>query len=119
MAIQSSLVAFVVGALVGGLAIHVAARVVLGRSEYGHAVWTALIGAAVWAVVSYLFAGFPTAGPVLALVAWIGVIKWRYGTGWVAAAGVGLVAWLTSLVVLWLLARFGVRDLGAVGVPGV
>ncbi|MFB6106333.1 MAG: hypothetical protein ABEJ70_05105 [Halobacteriaceae archaeon] len=118
MALVHSLVAFVVSALVGGLGIYVGGRLVTGERDYEHAVWTALIGAFVWAVVSLLFGWFPVLGPVVTLLAWVAVINWRYPGGWVSAAAIGLVAWLAAIAVLWVLARLGVHGLGALGVPG-
>lgn len=115
--LSDSVLVFVVSLLIGGLGIHVGATVVAGGSEYGHAVVTAAIGALVWAVVSGLAGGL--LGAVLTLVAYLAVIKWRYGTGWLAAGGVALVAWIASLVVLSVLAEFGYIEFSALGVPNV
>jgi hypothetical protein len=109
-----SLVTFVVALLVGGFAIYVGARVVADVDDYGRAVVTALLGAIGWAVVSWL----PLIGPVVALIVWIGVLKWRYPGGWGTAAVMGLVAWVAALVILFVVnAAFGV-GIGAFGVPG-
>ncbi|AXG07772.1 hypothetical protein DU500_15800 [Haloplanus rubicundus] len=109
-----ALVTFVVSALVGGLAIYVGARVVADVDDYGRAVVTALLGALGWAVVSWL----PLIGPVVALIVWIGVLKWRYPGGWGTAAVMGFVAWIAALVILFVVnAAFGV-GIGAFGVPG-
>lgn len=121
MALLDSLVVFVVSALVGGLGIHLGARVIVGRFDYGHAVFTALVGALVWAVASWLVRGiqFPVIGQIVPLFAYLAVIKWRYRAGWLAAAGIALVAWIAALLVLTILAAIGIGDLRAIGVPGV
>jgi hypothetical protein len=74
---EDSVVVFAVSLLVGGLAIHVAASHLVGAGEYGDALLTALLGAVAWAILDVV----PFVGPLLALVAWVGVIKWRYPVG--------------------------------------
>lgn len=118
MALVDNLVVFVVGALIGGLGIYAGASVIVGRADYSHAVITALIGALVWAIVGRLVGGIPLVGPVLTLLAYLAVVKWRYRAGWLEAGGIALIAWVAVLVVLYLLALVGVGGFGAVGVPG-
>ena len=110
-----SLVAFVVALLVGGLAIYVAASVVADVEDYSHAILTALVGAIAWALTAWI----PLFGPLLALIAWVWVINWRYPGGWINAGLIGLIAWIAALGILFVLnAVFGL-GVGAFGVPGV
>ncbi len=115
----ASLVVFLVSLLIGALGIYAGARIVVGRTSYDHAIVTALIGAIVWAIVGFLVGWIPLLGPLLALLAYVAVINWRYPGDWTAAAMIGLVAWVTVLIVLYVLAALGVASFGAVGVPGV
>lgn len=109
-----SIVAFVVALLVGGLAIYISASIIADVQDYSHAVVTALLGAIGWAI----FAWIPLVGSLLALVVWIGVINWRYPGGWKQAALIGVLAWLSALVILAIVnAVFGL-GIGALGVPG-
>jgi hypothetical protein len=119
MGLIDSLVGFVVSLLVGGFGIYVGARVVVGDSDYGHAVVTALVGAVVWAVVSLLLGWLPLVGLLLTLAAYVAVVNWRYPGGWVEAAGIALVAWVASLVAIAALSVLGLARLSAFGVPGV
>ena len=69
------LVVFAVSLLIGGAAIHVAAKHVAfrrgpGGLTYEHAVVTALLGAVAWALLSWI----PLVGSLLALAGWIAVI---------------------------------------------
>ncbi|MGB9965394.1 hypothetical protein [Halobacterium hubeiense] len=112
--VGDSVVVFAGSLLVGGVAIHVAASYVADAGEYGDAVLTALFGAVAWALLD----GVPLVGGLLALVAWVGVIKWRYPVGWTRAGIVGVAAWAVATVVLAALALLGVGSLGALGVPG-
>jgi len=109
------LVAFLVALLVGGLAIFVSARVVVDVDDYSRALVTAFLGAIAWALTSWV----PLFGPILALIAWIWVINWRYPGGWGTAAAIGLVAWLAALVILFVLNAVFRLGVGAFGVPGV
>jgi hypothetical protein len=118
MALIDSLVVFAVSLLVGALGIYVGARVVTDESDYGYAVVTAFIGAVVWAIVGGLFGWVPLLGPLVTLLAYVGVVNWRYDGGWVDAGIIALVAWLTAIVVLYVLAVVGLVGFEAFGVPG-
>ena len=76
---------------------------------------TALLGAVAWAIGSLI----PVIGSVVAPVAWVWVIEWRYPGGRTDAAIMGPVAWAAARVVIAVLN--GAFDLGisAFGVPGV
>jgi len=117
--ISGSLITFVVSLLVGGLGIYLGASVLADEDDYGHAVVTALVGALVWAVAAALLGWVPLVGPFVGLLAYLAVIKWRYRGGWLTAAGIALVAWIASLVVMSLLASTGVGGFDVVGVPGI
>lgn len=119
MAFLDSLVVFVVSLLVGALGIYAGARVVTDYEDYTYAIVTALLGAIIWAIVGFLFGWIPLLGPLLVLLAYVGVINWRYPGGWGSAILIAFVAWLTVLVVLYVLAFLGVATFDAVGVPGV
>ncbi|UTF54274.1 hypothetical protein [Natronosalvus rutilus] len=108
-----ALVAFIVALLVGGLAIYLAAGVVVDAHSYEHAIVTAIVGAIGWALTSWI----PLLGPIIALIVWIGVINWRYPGGWVTAAAIGVIAWLSALVILFVLNAILGLGVGAFGVP--
>lgn len=119
MAIVDSLVVFVVSLLIGALGIYVGARVITDRDDYTYAVVTALVGALVWVVVAFFVGWIPFLGPLLALLAYVTVINFRYPGGYVDAFAISLVAWIASLLVLYVLAAAGVSTFEAVGVPGL
>ncbi|GAB7017315.1 hypothetical protein [Halostagnicola bangensis] len=116
--VVASAIVFVVSLLIGAAGIYVGARVIVGAGDYDHAIVTALIGAIIWSVVGFLVGWIPLLGPLLALLAYIAVINFRYPGEWTAAAMIGLLAWLTVLIVLYALAAVGVTGFDAVGVPG-
>lgn len=117
MALVDFLIVFVIGLLIGAIGIYFAGRLITGEGDYLYAVGTAFIGALVWSVVNFFVGGIPGLGPLLALIAWIWVINSRYSGGWVNASLIGLISWITVILVLALLASFGVGNFAAIGVP--
>lgn len=109
------IVAFIVALLVGGLAIYISASVIADVQNYRHAVGTAIVGAIGWAIVSWL----PLVGTVLALIVWVWIINWRYPGGWKNAALIGLIAWISALLILAVVNTVFRIGIGAFGVPGV
>lgn len=116
VAIIGSLVGWLLGLFVGGLALFVAGQLVHGgQGNVEHSLWTALIGTVAWGVLSWV----PLVGVLLAPVAWIAVIKWRYPGDWAHAITVAVVAWLVALGGLFVLDVFGLGGFDAVGIPFV
>jgi hypothetical protein len=113
--VLGTIVSFVVALLIGGLAIYISGRVVADVDDYSHAVITALVGAIAWAIGSLI----PVIGAVVALIAWVWVINWRYPGGWKNAAIMGLLAWAGALVIIALLNSVLGLGISAFGVPGV
>jgi hypothetical protein len=113
-----NLVVFVVSLLIGAFGIFVGAKVIVDTEDYSYAFITALIGAIVWALVGLFFGWIPLLGPLLVFIAYLAVINARYPGGWVDAAAITVVAWLSVLVVLYVLAFVGVTGFEAAGVPG-
>lgn len=110
---------FVVNLIIGTIGIHTGAKLVLDSDVgYGRAAVTALLGALIWALIAFFFGWIPILGPLLALLAWIGVINWRYPGGWASAAAIGLVAWLVAFLVLYALGALGLVEFSALGIPG-
>lgn len=118
MALVDTLIVFVVSLLIGALGIYVGARVMADFDDYGYAIVSALIASIVWAVVAFFVGWIPLLGPLLALLAYVAVLNWRYPGGWVTAVGIALLAWLTTLVVLYVLAVLDLVAFEALGVPG-
>ncbi len=113
--IIGSIVAFVIALLVGGLAIYISASIIADVQDYSHAVVTAFVGAIGWALFSWI----PLVGTILALVVWVGIINWRYPGGWKQAALIGVIAWLSALVILFIVNSVFRLGIGAFGIPGV
>ncbi len=120
--IETSLLVFAVSLLVGGFGIHIGSKLVLKSRSYSHAVVTALFGALAWAGVELLFGRIGIGGllsSLVALLVWIWVVRLRYRVGWIRASLLAVGAWFGAVLALFVLALFGVGDMGALGVPGV
>jgi len=119
MALVDSIIVFVVSLLIGALGIYAGALLITDYEDFTYAVVTALIGAVVWAVAGFLLGWIPFLGPLLVLLAYVGVVNYRYPGGWGNAILIALVALVASLVVLYVLAAIGLGSFEAIGVPGV
>jgi hypothetical protein len=119
----STVIVFVVSLLVGGAAIHLGATFALKGKDYTYAIVTALLGSLAWTGVevglSLVDVSLGSLASVLALVVWVGVVKWRYSAGWLRAGLIGVFAWIAALLVLSVLSALGVTAVDAYGVPGV
>ena len=119
MALIDSLLVFIVGLIIGGLGIHIGAMITIGKSDYRKAVWTAFVGAIIWAIVGFFFGFIPLLGPAITFIAWLAVINSSYKGGWLNALIIAGIAWASVLIILYLLATLGIGAFEAVGVPGV
>lgn len=118
MALIDSIIVFVISLLVGALGIYIGARIITRTNDYTYAIVTALIASIIWIIASILFGWIPLLGPLLALLAYIAVINYRYPGGWVNAILIALIAWVASLAVLYILGMLGIAQFDAMGVPG-
>lgn len=119
---DATLIVLAVSILIGGLAIHVGSVLAGTSKDYEHAVVTAVLGGVAWTVVDWAFADVGLPGrlsSVVGLIVWVAVVGWRYDTGWVRAAVLGLFGWIAALVTLAVLDVLGIGGLGAYGVPGI
>ncbi|MFW5937920.1 MAG: hypothetical protein ACOCSN_03170 [Halanaeroarchaeum sp.] len=110
-----SLAALLGSLLVGGLGILAGVQLVSGDGSLVRTTITAALGALVWAFLD----GIPLIGPLVALIAWIGVLHVRHDTGWTGAAAAGFVAWIVAGVLAFVTSAIGLPVTEVVGVPGV
>ena len=116
VSLLDSLIVFIISLLIGALGIYIGARVVVDYEDYTYAIVTALVGAIVYAVVTFLVP-FGWLGLLLALIAYLAIINWRYPGGWVEAIAITLIAWLAVVIVAWLLGVLGIVPPEATGIP--
>ena len=117
MALVDSIIGFVVSLLIGAAGIYLGASILTDVEDYTYAIVTALIASLVWFVVAFFLGWIPLLGALLALIAYIAVINYRYPGGWLDAIGIALIAWIATLVILYVLALLGITTFSAIGVP--
>ena len=118
--LTETVVVFVISLVIGAFGVHVGALVIAKTDDIGESLLTALLGAVVWGLVGRVVGAIPVVGPVLtplvALVAYVALVKWRFDVTWLKAAGIAVRGWIVALGVLTVLAQFGLTSLEAVGV---
>ena len=120
MAVADAVLIFVLSLLVGAVAILIGARLLVDADAgLANATLTALVGALVWSISSLFVDWIPLLGVLVMLIAWIGVINWRYPGGWITATAIGVVAWLAAVALVSAVALVGVVTPDALGIPGV
>lgn len=118
MAFIDTLIVFMVGLIIGGIGIHIGALMTTGRSNYGKAIRTALVGAIIWAIVGFFLGSIPLLGPAITFLAWLAVIKSSYSESWINALIIAGIAWLSVIIILYALALLGIAEFEAIGIPG-
>jgi hypothetical protein len=110
-----TIVGVVLSLLVGALGLFVGGQLVHGGERtVSHALWTAVGGSLVWTVLAWV----PILGPfVLAPLAWLGVVRWRYPGSWSETIAVAVVAWLTAMAGVLVLTALGLPAVDVVGIP--
>lgn len=117
-AIISAVFVFLISLLIGTAAIHLGAQVMIDRDTgFLRAAVTALIGAIVYTLIGFFLGWIPFLGPLLMLIAWIGIINLQYPGGWGTAIGIGLIAWIVAILILFALNTLGIITPEALGVP--
>ena len=116
---RSSVVTFFISLLTGAVGIYVGAWIVFGTWSLQTAILAALIGSAVWGIMSFFLGWIPLFGSLITLVVWLGVINSFYPGGWYNAGQIAVFAWLISLIVVYLTRMVGLKRKNAMGVPGV
>jgi hypothetical protein len=117
--IVSAVFVFLVSLVVGTVAITIGARLLVDQDTgLLQGAITALLGALIYTLVGVFLGWVPLLGPLLMLLAWVGVINWQYPGGWGTAVGIALVAWVSAVLILFGLGQVGIAT-DAFGIPGV
>lgn len=91
-----SLVGFILAWVISAIVIYVASRL-LGEGEgFLTAIFAALVGAVIYAIVGFLLPGL--LGSILALIGWLLALKYFYGIGWLKAILLALVIWIFAVI---------------------
>lgn len=102
--LEDGWVAFLIEALIVGIFIFVAARIVIDRGGILSAILGAILAALAMGLILQFVPG--VLGLVLALAAGALILAVVFRTSWLKGAVIGLVAWVIGLLVDWLIGRF-------------
>lgn len=109
---------FVASLIVVSIATYASTALLADETSYVHSIVTALLTSAVWFGVTYLTGGaFVVAGPILAVLAYVAAVNWRYSGGWIRAGSITLATWIATFAILYALALAGISSFEALGVP--
>jgi hypothetical protein len=113
--VLASILGVLLSLLMGALGLFVGGQLVHGGDRtVRHALWTAVGGSLVWTVLAWI----PLVGPfLLAPLAWLGVVKWRYPGSWTETITVAVVAWVTAMAGVLVLSALGLPAVDVVGIP--
>lgn len=113
-----TLFGFVASLIVVSIATYASTAVLTDSSSYVHSLVTAMLTSAVWFGVTYFTGGtFVIAGPLLAIVAYVAIVNWRYPGGWARAGAITVLTWIATFAILYALAAIGLSSFQALGVP--
>jgi heme/copper-type cytochrome/quinol oxidase subunit 2 len=116
--IGPTLFEFVASLIVVSIATYASTATLTDSSSYVHSLITAVLTSAVWFAVTFVTGGtFVIAGPLLAVVAYVVIVNWRYPGGWARAGAITVVTWIATFVILYALAAVGFSSFQALGVP--
>ena len=103
--------------IIVSIPVWIAAKILTrGRVKFGRAMLVTALGPIIYAIVFFLFAALLTAivgdstvpiitGFIVAFIAWIGVFKKGFDTGWLRALGIAILA-IIAFAVIGLLISF-------------
>lgn len=116
--VLGAVVTFLISFVVGVIGIYAGASLVIDRDVgWTRAAIAALVGAAAWGVVILFLGWIPLLGPLLALIAWVGIINVSYPGGWGTAIAIGLIAVVVASLIIWALGSFAGIQIEAFGIP--
>ncbi|EMA46100.1 hypothetical protein [Halococcus saccharolyticus] len=116
---------FAVSMFAGGIGNYLGIRLVSDQHpSFVHALVSSILSAAVWGIVSLALNVYdvgitPFAGALVALLIWIVVLYLRYSGGIVSAVPAALLAWVISIIVLYVIAVYTTVPFEAIGIPAI
>lgn len=102
MALLEIVIGFLISLLVSGVIIYLATKL-LGEDEgFGTAILAALVGAVIFALVSYLV-GIDWIATLISGIAWLIALSNLYQIGWLKSLVIAIVIWIFAAIVSWVL----------------
>jgi hypothetical protein len=114
--IATTLIGLIIIWIIVTIPVYISARIIAGRqATFGEALLATLVGPIVFGIVltigyliaQRLFSGLGVIAFLVGFLAWIGVYKGVFHTGWVRAFGIALLSIIVALVIFVILAIAG------------
>lgn len=94
----------IVSIFVSTISIYIAGKILAEKENIGIAFVTALIGS----LVAYVIGMYvPYVGWLIAIIAWLAIIKHFYDTSWLKAFFIALIAFIAEVIIAGILALIG------------
>ncbi|MCH4815938.1 MAG: hypothetical protein QXY87_12045 [Saccharolobus sp.] len=105
-----AIIAFIIAWIVISIPTWLAGKVVAPRTTtFGRAMLATLIGVIVYAIFTALFSLIsPIIGVIIGFIAFLGVYKVVFNTGWVQALGIAILAIIVAIIILFILGLIGI-----------
>ena len=104
MAFFGVLIGFLISLVLSGVIIYIATKLFGEKEGFGTAILAALIGAIIFALVSY-FIGIGWIAVLISGIAWLIALGSLYKIGWLKSLGIAIVIWVFTTIVSWLLSN--------------
>ncbi len=117
VALVADLIGLIILWIIVSIPVYFAAKILVGgRASFGSAMLATLVGPIIFVIVlglgdylaSRIFPGLEILALLVAFIAWIWVYKAAFGTGWLHAFGIAILAIIIATVILAILAVFGI-----------
>jgi hypothetical protein len=103
---------------------YISTKVLTDGASILHSAVTAAITSIIWFGVTYFVSGaigvagyWVALGPLLAVIAYIVAVDFRYEGGIGRAAGISFLTWIVTFAILYAAAALGYSSFQALGVP--
>lgn len=100
--VLETIIGFLISLVISAIIIYVATKLFGETEGFGTAILTALIGAVIFSLASYLLG----AGLLAALIgglAWLIALGSMYNMGWLKSFVVAVIIWIFAAIVSWIL----------------
>ncbi|MEM0068611.1 MAG: hypothetical protein QXQ01_05650 [Saccharolobus sp.] len=106
----SFIIAFIIAWIIVSIPTWFAGKIITPRTTtFGRAMVATLVGVIIFAIFSALFSLIsPIIGTIIGFIAFLGVYKVAFNTGWLQALGIAILAIIITIIILFILGIIGI-----------
>ena len=98
MAFTGVLLGFLISLVISAVIVYLATKLLGEKEGFGTAIWAALAGAIIFAIVSY-FIGIIWVASLIGGIAWLIALGSLYNIGWLKSLVIAFVIWVFATIV--------------------